>query len=182
MSAKTRLINALIAREGGFVDDPDDSGGATNYGITAEVAWYYGYKGLMRDLPRDLAVNIYHVRYWDTLNLDNIESIVSPRIVEELLDTAVNMGVSRAARFLQRSLNVLNDRGNLYPDLTVDGKIGMRTINALQAYTRYRKEPGSEILLRMLNALQGAFYVELAERREKDEAFIYGWFLNRVGM
>jgi len=31
-----------------------------------------------------------------------------------------------------------------------------------------------------LNCLQGAFYVELAEKREKDERFVYGWLLNRV--
>jgi len=35
-------------------------------------------------------------------------------------------------------------------------------------------------LYKMLNALQGAYYIELAERREKDEDFIYGWFKHRV--
>ena len=39
---------------------------------------------------------------------------------------------------------------------------------------------GEVVLVRALNSLQGAFYVELAEKRQKDEAFVYGWLLNRV--
>ena len=37
------------------------------------------------------------------------------------------------------------------------------------------------VMLRMLDAQQGAFYMDLAERRPKDERFVYGWFLHRVG-
>ncbi|KQU81624.1 MULTISPECIES: putative peptidoglycan-binding domain-containing protein [unclassified Rhizobacter] len=82
--------------------------------------------------------------------------------------------------FLQRALNVLNMEGTWYPDVQADGRIGPMTIAALREYMRRRGAGGQVVLLRALNALQGAFYVELAERRAKDEAFVYGWLLNRV--
>jgi hypothetical protein len=53
-------------------------------------------------------------------------------------------------------------------------------MKALKRYLFLRGRDGQVVLLRMLNALQGAFYIELAERREKDETFIYGWFRARV--
>lgn len=177
---KQHIINQIIGVEGGYVNDPSDSGGETNWGITIAVARAYGYKGKMIDLPRNIAFKIYSTKYWDINRLDDIAAM-SEMIAEELADTGVNMGVRRAGRFLQRSLNALNDRGNVYDDIVVDGLIGNGTIKALEFYIRARKEVGLLVLFRMLNALQGARYVELAERREKDERFIYGWFKHRVG-
>jgi len=92
------------------------------------------------------------------------------------------MGVPVSARFLQRALNVLNRRGKDYPDLKVDGHVGRRTVAALTAYLKKRGSAGETVLYRMLNALQGARYVKLAERYEKNEEFEHGWFANRVGV
>ena len=55
---KTHTINEIIKVEGGVVNDPNDSGGATNFGITEQVAREYGYTNDMRDLPRVAAVRI----------------------------------------------------------------------------------------------------------------------------
>ncbi|MCZ4281711.1 hypothetical protein O4H49_13050 [Kiloniella laminariae] len=178
---KQRFIDGIIEIEGGYSNNPDDSGGETKYGITAQVARNYGYKGPMRDLPRDLAFRIYSDLYWHSLKLDHVVGL-SPLIAEELADTGVNMGVGRAAKFLQRSLNAFNKQQQLYPDLVVDGAIGNATIDALQRYLHLRQREGETVLYRALNALQGAKYIALAEAREKDETFIYGWLLNRVGM
>jgi lysozyme family protein len=178
-SLKEETINHIIDVEGGYVDDPDDSGGETNWGITEEVARKYGYIGAMIDMPRSVAFNIDSDMYWDVLNLDQIEKY-SHNITKELADTGVNMGTGRAAEFLQRSLNALNSNGALFDDLTVDRDIGPSTLKALSAYLAKRGTKGELVLFRALNCLQGAFYIELVERREKDEAFIYGWLLNRV--
>ena len=58
--------------------------------------------------------------------------------------------------------------------------MGPSTLKALNAYLTKRGTQGELVLLRALNCLQGAFYIELVERRYKDEVFIYGWLLNRV--
>lgn len=176
---KSAVINDILAVEGGYANDPSDSGGETNYGITVATARAYGYQGSMRDMPVQVARRIYSAMYWDALLLDAVEA-TAPAIAEELADTGVNQGVKRAGEYLQRSLNVLNDRGRLYGDLVVDGVVGPKTVNALNDYISHRGEDGVTVMLRMLNALQGAFYVDLAERREKDETYVYGWFLNRV--
>ncbi|MCP3672227.1 MAG: hypothetical protein GY814_17705, partial [Gammaproteobacteria bacterium] len=102
---------------------------------------------------------------------------LSKSVAEEVVDTAVNMGTSRAAYYLQRSLNVFNKQGSLYNDIVVDGKIGNATLTALTGYLSQRDE---HTLVKALNCLQGAFYIELTERREKDERFVYGWLKNRV--
>ena len=176
---KTKVIKHILGIEGKFGDDIDDSGGATNFGITERVARAHGYEGKMKYLTVDMAVEIYNKRYWNRLCLDEIGSL-SEIIARELMDTGVNQGTKRAALYLQRSLNVLNDRGRLYRDIMADGDIGPTTIRTLNAYLRHRSTEGEQVLFKMLNCLQGAFYVNLSERRIKDEKFIYGWFKHRI--
>lgn len=166
---KERIINEIIRVEGGHVNDPSDSGGETNFGITAGVARAFGYAGSMRYMSREIAFAIYMAKYWDSVRADDMPESVAAEVV----DTAVNAGVNRSGRFLQRALNVLTPG----TALVVDGVIGSATIRGLNEYLAVRD---AVTLVKMLNCLQGAFYVELAERREKDERFIYGWFKNRV--
>ena len=179
MSAKKEIIEEIIDIEGGYSDTIGDSGGETNWGITRGVALRYGYYGPMRSLTRERAIEIYEKRYWKRMSLYDVEKL-SESIARELMDTGVNMGVSRAGEFLQRSLNVLNNRGKIYRDIVVDGWIGQQSVGALRSYLKHRGEEGERVLLAMLNSLQGAYYVKLAERRAKDEKFVYGWFENRV--
>lgn len=173
---KNEIINEIIRVEGGYVNDESDSGGETNFGITKATALTYGFAGAMIDLPVETAFEIYSDRYWNSLVADSILNISSD-VAKEVVDTAINMGVGRAGTFLQRSLNVLNKKQTLYRDIAVDGKIGVGTLTALRLYVGKRD---AETLVKMLNCLQGAKYVALAERREKDEKFVYGWFKNRV--
>lgn len=170
---KQQIINGILAAEGGYVNDPSDSGGETNYGITAAVARENGYYGEMRLMPRDFAFTIYSSRYWDSLCADDMPGTVAAEVV----DAGVNLGTIQAAKFLQRCLNVFNKQGSLYNDTKVDGIIGPATISALNAYLSFRDE---STLVKALNCLQGSFYIELAERRQKDERFVYGWLKNRV--
>ena len=175
-----QVLEAILQREGGYVNDPEDSGGETNWGITERVARRSGYEGPMASMPREVAAAIYAERYWHALELDEVERL-SPAVAAELADTGVNQGVARAGEFLQRCLNVLNASEAFYPDLRVDGDVGPRTLDALRAFFRARRQQGGEfVLLKMLNALQGAFYIDLAERRPKDEKFIFGWFSARI--
>ena len=178
MSA-TEYINDLIAREGGYVNDPKDSGGETIYGITVATARAYGYTGPMRDMPRATAMTIYLKRYWVEPNFHKINEIY-PALAECLLDFGVLAGQKTAAWHLQRSLNVLNRNQADYDDLVDDGRIGTLTINALRAFLAKRSKEGSGVLFGMVCALQSVYLLELAEKRPKDERFEYGWQLNRA--
>ena len=172
MSIKDDIINSIIETEGGYVNDPNDSGGETKYGITVKVALENGYKGRMIDLPYNFAFKVYEKKYWNAIRGDDLCAF-SDALAFEVADTAVNMGVSRAGKFLQRALNVFTES-----KLTVDGIIGPATIRAIKDYMIRRKE--ATTLVKALNCLQGARYIELAESRKKDRNFVYGWIKNRV--
>jgi lysozyme family protein len=173
------IIRDIIKVEGGYSNDPSDSGGETCWGITVAVARANGYAGAMKDMPQQVAYDIYYKQYVVAPNFDKI-AVLSEAIAAELVDTGVNMGVGVASKFLQQSLNALNDSGTQYPDLVVDGAIGKGSISALQAFLAKRGTEGQVILNRALNALQGARYISIAETSPKNERFVYGWLKNRV--
>jgi lysozyme family protein len=173
------ILSSLCDREGGYVNHAADRGGPTCWGITEHVARAYGYTGDMHDLPRTTAEAIYRERYWLAPKFDQVASR-SMMLGEELLDTGVNMGPSVAAKFLQRSLNALNRQATAYPDIAVDGAIGRMTLHALDQYIAKRAGEGVLVLFRLLNALQAARYVEIAESNPTQEAFVYGWLRTRV--
>ena len=175
-----QLIDGLIDREGGYVDNPADKGGPTCFGITEAVARANGYAGDMRQLPRDEAAAIYQRLYWLRPSFDQVAQR-SGAVAAELFDTGVNMGPAVAATFLQRALTALNRNGSDYPDLVPDGRIGPQTLAALDAFLKVRGSSGEMVLLRALEALQGERYLRLAERRPANEAFLYGWLANRIG-
>ncbi len=170
--------NVPLPGHTGYVDHPSDPGGETNWGITHAVARRNGFVGHMRLLTYRWAKKIYHNDYWQVLHAQEIDD---QEIAEELFDTAVNCGPEVAQKFLQRTLNALNVKGTKYPDLVVDGVIGARTIDALNAALRialwYRL-----CILRALDSLQCVRYIELAEQNEKFESFVPGWLRIRVGV
>lgn len=172
---KDEIFSSILGKEGGYVNNPADKGGPTNWGITQAVARAHGYTGDMKDLTRQQALNILESDYWEGPRFNQV-SDVSNAIAVELADTGVNMGPSVAAKFLQRALNVFNNQGKLYPDIVADGQIGPRTITALQSFLSARSRDGEKVMLKALNSLQGARYIELAEARPVNETFAYGWF------
>lgn len=176
----TDTITALIQREGGYTNDPNDKGGETNFGVTVAVARAFGYTGPMVSMTQQVARDIYAQRYWHQPRFDDID-MASELAAEELLGTGVNMGTATAGKFLQRALNVLNQGDKTYPNITVDGAVGNMTIAALKAFLAARGKAGEVVLVRMLNAQQSVRYIELAEANVSQESFEYGWQLNRVG-
>lgn len=169
----------VVGVEGRYSNNPKDSGGPTMFGITEVVARANGYKDDMRMMPISVAKQIYRYQYWNILRLDEVNAI-SEAVAHELFDTGVNLGCAAAAKFLQRSLNALNRQQHDYGDIAVDGVLGPVSIRCLMQFITLRGAPGDVVLQRALNSLQCAFYIDLAERREKDEEFVFGWVLNRV--
>lgn len=173
------VIDGVIAREKGYVDDPNDRGGPTNYGITVAVARQNGYFGDMRELPVALARNIYRNRYIVEPAFDKV-ALVDEGVAAELIDTGVNMGPGSAAQFFQRLLNCFNVDGSKYSDVFVDGRVGDVTVSAFRVYMRWRGAEGAAVMCEALNDLQGSRYVDLAEKDHSQRKFFYGWIKERV--
>ena len=180
MDSLEKALNHTLRNEGGFVDNPTDRGGATRYGITKWVARRAGYWGHMADLPMETAKAIYRAKYWEhrRLRLDPVAEWYESAALE-LFDTAVNMGVVRAAKFFQRALNALNRNQTLYPDLVVDGWAGAATMAAMgKLRTNVEKRVG----VKMRDSLHGAFYSKIMQADTTQEKYARGWFDHRVGL
>ena len=164
-----RDFDKTIQYEGGYVDNSEDYGGPTNYGITEAVARANGYTGDMRDMPLDFAKQVYKSEYWDKLSLDQISSI-HQELAFCLFDMSVNMGVGTAGMALQRSVNVLTNY-----NIAVDGMVGNGTIGAVRSigYT------DCSYLVKLINILRGMKYIGICESKPSQKTFIKGW-LNRV--
>lgn len=123
LSEFERALSFVLRAEGGYVDNPLDRGGQTNFGVTAAVydQWRIS-KGLpkrsVRDIEESEVAAIYRANYWQASRSDALPWPVSLMH----FDSAVNHGVSRAAALLQAAAGV-----------TVDGKVGPKTIAAAQA-------------------------------------------------
>lgn len=112
-----RAVDLVLRHEGGLVDNPNDPGGLTNFGISQRA-----YPDVdIRALTRNQAMAIYERDYWTPLRCEELPTDVA--VV--LFDMAVNMGRDRAVRLLQRALNIPQD-----------GLIGPRTIAACINGTR----------------------------------------------
>lgn len=169
-----KIIEDVLANEGGYVNDPRDAGGETNFGITKATALANGYAGSMRAMTRDFARDVYFKQYVRGPRFDKVGELSMP-VAAELVDTGVNMGPKVPSLFLQRALNGLNNQGRDYADIVADGAIGPATLGALKAFLAKRGAEGEKRLLSLLNALQGERYLSLAEGRSANEAFLFGW-------
>jgi lysozyme family protein len=86
----------VLKYEGGYVNNPKDPGGETNYGITIATARANGYTGAMRAMPLDVAKSIYKKKYWDVVGGDDLPAGLDLCV----FDYAVNSGPSRAKNAL----------------------------------------------------------------------------------
>ncbi|EFI3629444.1 hypothetical protein GY509_000884 [Escherichia coli] len=176
------IIRDKTSIEAGYVDDPDDSGGITNHGVTQALANQYkttlktkfGWDGNMRNLTTEMAFFIYKTHFWDKMKLDEVMKR-SVFLADRLFDLGINAGKTVAVKNLQRYLNVMNNRQTYWKDIDADGAMGPKSLAALDAYISKRGATGKDYLIDAMLDMQSTYYIELAERREKDEKFIYGW-------
>ena len=145
------IIEVVLEHEGGYVNDPDDPGGETNFGIAkrshpdVDIA----------NLTKVGAKEIYYQSYW-------IKNRV-PQMPEDLkhiyFDMCVNQGRGRAIKILQRAANA---KGAM---LEVDGGLGPKTIGAMK-----------NVELDRVRAYRIKYYADLVTRRPDLEKFYFGWF------
>ena len=94
-------INRLLGNEGGYVNDPADPGGETNWGISKR-----SYPNVnIKALTRDGAIAIYRADFWNRVNADQLPALLQ----FQALDFAVNCGIDTAVRKLQAAAGVADD-------------------------------------------------------------------------
>lgn len=152
-------MDLVIRYEGGYVNDPDDPGKETKWGISKRQ-----YPDLdIASLTREDAEDIYHRDYWMPIQGDKLH----PRVAEELFEQAVNCGVKRAVIHAQNALNYFGE------GLEVDGIMGPKTIAGLLKWTR----TDLNALLKALNGEQFVYYRSLSPKLR--QRFAHGW-LRRI--
>lgn len=186
MDRVTATVERTIGKEGRYANNPKDRGGETMWGITEATARRHGYYGPMKDLPRELAIKIYISEYYNAPGFSRISDF-APELAYRLFDTGVLTGPENPCRWLQTALNLFNREGRDYPDLIVDGHIGQKTMDALTAYLRCRKDQqGEAVLIEALESLFGYYLftisgnVDPSKGRQENEEFTFGWFRHRV--
>jgi lysozyme family protein len=107
MSNFEKCIPRILLYEGGYVNDPSDPGGETNFGISRRSFPNEDIK----NMTKGRASEIYKKQYWDACNLD---LITDPSAALQIFDFTVNAGVSRSVKLVQRIVDTLED-GKLGP-------------------------------------------------------------------
>jgi len=167
-----QFLPLLLRFEGGFVDNPADSGGATNKGITMTTFGDAAQPLLglpatlenLKALTDEQAGVLYKCLYWDRVGGDAIESQL---LANFLIDFFVNAGAS-AINLLQIVLNEVGSQ----PPVATDGSVGPDTLRALRA-------ADSSDLYARLRQGRANYYRELARKRPQLQCFLDGW-LRRV--
>lgn len=130
MQTISQIATEIVAREGGYVNDPDDPGGATKYGVTVHTMRRLGLDltgdgqvdaADVQVLSRDRAVAIFIAHYYRAPKIDQLPAPLQASV----FDMYVNAGAN-AVRILQRLCNAMRI------DVGVDGVIGPQTIAAVQ--------------------------------------------------
>lgn len=174
-----KAITKTLKLEGGYVNDPDDPGGATRYGITEATARAHGYAGDMRELPLETAKNIYKKSYWNVTRLDEFPSQL---LAENVFDCNVNCGPRVGGRLLQECLNLLNvdpAGRRMWRDITEDGIVGTETLSVLRQALQSRRDMEDLIAL-LFNCLRARRYVTIVRNRPASRKFMIGWLKHRV--
>lgn len=162
MASFEKALAYIRPNEGGFVDNPDDPGGRTNFGITQRTLNSYSKAGVnlpldVKDLTWEQAGQIYKDEYW------HFEDISDDRVATKLFDIYINLPPQKAIKLFQVSANAVNPDA----DLEIDGKFGPKTIKAINGSipSSYLKDLVEELK---------AYYKSLNK-----PTFIEGW-LNRA--
>lgn len=181
------IIDDILKKEGSaYTNHPLDRGGPTKYGITLQTlrgvrpgAGPEHVKRLTENDARRIYYDLYVVR-------PGFVPVVAmlPLLGAKLVDAGVNVGVERAARWLQIALNAFNRSYRSppdYPEVSVDGAIGPATLGSLHTFASLRGFSRAErVLVRAVNVQQGVHYLSLGTKSPSQEAFMLGWFDSRI--
>lgn len=177
MADFTTAVNVVLGNEGGYVNNPNDAGGATNFGISLrflrdipiERLRKYGIFKMpeelgvedIKDLTADQARLIYKGEFWDHARFNEI---VAQRACTYIFDMAVNHGIGQAIKLAQRAVWAMYGVMSVVKD---DGVLGDESLHAINYL-------GNSIL-GCLASERAGFMRYLALKNSKDEEFLNGW-------
>lgn len=165
MQTVRQIAEEIVAREGGYVNDPDDPGGATNFGVTIHTMRRLGLDltgdgaittADVRAMTRDRAVDIFITHYFERPRIAEAPAELQP----SLFDMYVNAG-GNAVKILQR---LLCDMGY---SVSVDGVIGPQTLAA----TRAAAVPDPVALRDAYSVARRNYYFRLADGRSASRKY-----------
>ena len=146
------IIEKVLEHEGGYVNDPHDRGGETNFGITKKF-----YPDVdIKNLTKEQAKHIYHTDYWRRGKCDEIPS----KLRHIYFDMLVNFGKRGAVKVLQKAANAKNK-----DKIDVDGGLGQATLNAIQ-----------NLELERVRAYRVLRFANLVIKKPEQERFWFGWY------
>ena len=145
------IIEHVLEKEGGYVNDPTDLGGETKYGITKRF-----YPDIdIKNLTEEQAKEIYKRDYWDKNRVDELPE----QLRHIFFDMCVNQGRGTAVKVLQRAANAKGAK------LKIDGGMGPATLKAVQNVEHDR-----------VKSYRVLHYANLVINKPEQEKFWYGWF------
>ena len=145
------IIEVVLHHEGGYVNDPDDPGGETNFGIAKRSHPDVDIKNLTKDGAKE----IYYQDYW----MKNRVPQMPDDLKHIYFDMSINQGRGRDVKILQKAANAKG------ANLKVDGGLGPKTIGALNG-----------VELERVRAYRIKYYADLVTRKPDLEKFYFGWF------
>ena len=145
------FTDEVIRIEGGYVNDPDDPGGETKYGITKRLAVSQGYKGRMIDMNHTDAKEIYRKAFWNA----SLASAIMNDASFNIYLLSIHSGNKQAILILQRAIGVKDD-----------GVAGIATMNAIS-------QSSESLLIEALCYRTLDFYVLISPKTRYK--YIMGW-------
>ncbi len=166
MADVNKIVPFILKWEGGFVNDPDDLGGATNKGITIGTYTTYrkqkGYKAPtvteLKNISDAEWLDILKTLYWDKWKADDIENQSIANILVDWVWASGGYGI----KLPQKLLNV-----------SIDGIVGTKTLAAVNDY------PDQKELFDKIKQERIDFVERIVKSRPANRKFRNGW-LNRI--
>ena len=150
-----QIVDAVLKREGGLVNDADDKGGLTKFGISQRA---FPDEDIAK-LTEVQAKQIYLEHYWKPSKAERLPESIR----ETYFDMVVNMGQRRGVKILQEACNQKGAK------LDVDGRIGAKTIKGADRLEKDR-----------LTAFRVLHYAKIVLKNSSQMKFYYGWYRRSI--
>lgn len=168
-------IPPVLDHEGGWVNDPNDHGGATNWGVSlryliainavkshpeldlnhdGQIDWHE-----VQAMTKEEASSIYKSDWWDAFHYGQIND---QRVATKILDMSINMGHTRAHKMVQQALNSCGK------PVGIDGALGNLSFAAIN-----QTDPAG--FLHILCQVQASFYRAIVAHDPNQSKFLKGW-------